>query len=300
VTVVAENRERPLGFGRRHRFLILRRISQFGVLLLFLLGPWAGLWIIKGNLNASLALGVLPLADPFVLVQSWLAGLQFGSQAVLGSLIVAVVYFLAGGRAFCAWICPINVVTDAAHWLRTRLGLRGTTRIRRNTRYGLLAVVMLLAAVTGLAAWEWVNPVSVLHRGILFGMGAGWVLIAAVFLFDLVVSQRGWCGHLCPMGAFYSLIGRYSPLRIRADRREACDNCMDCFAVCPEPQVIRPALYGAKEGVGPVIDEANCTNCGRCIDVCPKRVFRFGSRFNGHNPAISHQPDSFEQEEART
>lgn len=263
-----------------HRFLLLRRLAQFGVLGLFLLGPWAGIWIIKGNLNASLTLDLLPLTDPFVLLQSLLAGMQFGSQAILGALIVTAFWFLLGGRAFCAWLCPVNVVTDFAHWLRTRLGLKGKARIRRSARYWLLAASLALAAVTGMAAWELVNPVSILHRGIIFGMGAGWFLVLAVFIFDLAVSRRGWCGHLCPMGAFYSLIGSRSPLRVRAAGRRNCDRCMDCFEVCPEPQVINPALFGEKDGLGPVIKEANCTNCGRCIDVCSKRVFRFGTRWN--------------------
>jgi ferredoxin-type protein NapH len=71
---------------------------------------------------------------------------------------------------------------------------------------------------------------------------------------------------------------------------------MDCFDVCPEPQVIRPALFGEKDGIGPVVDEANCTNCGRCIDVCSKQVFSFGTRYKT-NP---FQPNNFEQKEART
>jgi ferredoxin-type protein NapH len=54
---------------------------------------------------------------------------------------------------------------------------------------------------------------------------------------------------------------------------------MDCFNVCPEPQVIKPALKGAPKGEGPVILDVNCTNCGRCIDVCDKDVFSFGTRF---------------------
>jgi ferredoxin-type protein NapH len=58
---------------------------------------------------------------------------------------------------------------------------------------------------------------------------------------------------------------------------------MDCFAICPEPQVIKPALKGAADGAGPVILDINCTNCGRCIDVCSKDVFRFDLRF--HNRA---------------
>jgi ferredoxin-type protein NapH len=267
-------------FWQRHRYLILRRLVQFGILGLFLLGPLAGAWIIKGNLNSSLLLETVPLTDPFVLLQSLLAGMQFGSRAILGALIVVAVYFLLGGRVFCAWVCPVNIVTDLASWCRKRLGLNGKTRIGRNTRYWILAAALLLAASTGLVVWELVNPVSVLHRGIIFGMGAGWVLILAVFLFDLAVSKRGWCGHLCPMGAFYSLLAVFSPVRVRTDNRQACDRCMDCFDVCPEPQVISPALFGKKEGRGPVIRGINCTNCGRCIDVCSKQVFTFGTRFN--------------------
>jgi len=100
---------------------------------------------------------------------------------------------------------------------------------------------------------------------------------------DLLVSRRAWCGHLCPMGAFYSLLALPSVVRVRAQRRERCDDCMDCFAVCPEPQVIRPALKGAPQGIGPVITGPNCTNCGRCIDVCTREVFNFGTRLHNRD-----------------
>ena len=49
--------------------------------------------------------------------------------------------------------------------------------------------------------------------------------------------------------------------------------------VCPKPKDIRPALKCADKGMGPVITSVNCTNCGRCIDVCTRNVFRFGGRF---------------------
>ncbi|HRD91107.1 MAG TPA: quinol dehydrogenase ferredoxin subunit NapH, partial [Accumulibacter sp.] len=42
-------------------------------------------------------------------------------------------------------------------------------------------------------------------------------------------------------------------------------------------------------GIGPVILAANCTNCGRCIDVCSKDVFAFGLRFN-NQPDDGAQP----------
>ena len=61
-------------------------------------------------------------------------------------------------------------------------------------------------------------------------------------------------------------------------RRDACNDCADCYAVCPEPLVIKPALK-AVDGAGPVIQSAQCTNCARCIDVCSKDVFAFGTRW---------------------
>ena len=118
---------------------------------------------------------------------------------------------------------------------------------------------------------------------------AGFVVsvVALVFLFDLFVSRRGWCGHLCPVGAFYGLVGHKSLLRVTASKRAACDGCMDCFAVCPENHVISPALRG-KGAETPLILSPDCTNCGRCIDVCSVDVFAFTHRFD---PRIEATPE---------
>lgn len=268
------------GWLRANKWLLARRFSQLSILALFLAGPWFGMWIVKGNLNSSLTLDVLPLTDPYLLLQTLLTGHIAETAAFIGALIVIGFYLLVGGRAYCGWVCPVNLVTDAAHWLRERLGISSASRISRTTRYWILGATLLLAAVTGSVVWELINPVSMVHRGLFFGMGLAWMVVIAVFLMDLLISRRAWCGHLCPVGAFYSLLGTHSPLRVRADLRAQCNDCMDCFAVCPEPQVIRPALKGADKSIGPVITSANCTNCGRCIDVCSKDVFRFGSRFD--------------------
>lgn len=268
------------------KWLIARRFSQLSILAAFLIGPWFGIWIVTGNLNSSLTLDVLPLTDPYVLLQSLVAGHAAETKAITGALIVLVFYLLVGGRVYCSWVCPVNIITDTAHWLREHLGISGASSLSRKTRYWLLGATIILAFATGSIAWEIINPVSMLHRGLIFGMGIAWTIIIAVFLFDLLVSRRGWCSHLCPVGAFYSLLGTHSLVRVRADAREQCDDCMDCFLVCPEQQVIRPALKGADKNIGPVITSANCTNCGRCIDVCAKDVFHFGLRFN--NNVLKH------------
>jgi ferredoxin-type protein NapH len=264
------------GWLGAHRWLLLRRLSQLSVLALFMAGPWLGWWVVKGNLSYSLTFGVVPLTDPLVLLQSLLTGHTPERNAIIGVVIVLLFYALVSGRVFCAWVCPVNVVTDAASLLRRKLDIRGGGDLPRETRYWMLGLILVLAATTGSIVWELVNPVSMLHRGLIFGMGAGWLLIAVIFLFDLFVMKRGWCGHLCPVGAFYGLLGARSVVRLSASKREDCNNCLDCFAVCPEQHVIRLPLKGAKKGISPIIFSNDCSNCGRCIDVCAKDVFTFG------------------------
>jgi ferredoxin-type protein NapH len=273
------------GWLSAHKWLLLRRFSQIGILLLFLVGPWYGLWIVKGNLSFSYTLNFLPLADPYVLLQSLATRHVPEKLALIGVAIVVSFYLLVGGRTYCSWVCPVNLVTDLANWLRVRLGLKGGAHVSRQLRYWVLGMTFVVAAVSGTIAWEMVNPVTMMHRGLIFGIGVAWAVLLAVFLLDLFVMRHGWCGRLCPVGAFYSLIGRFSLLRVKLPAREACNDCMDCFAVCPEQQVIRPALK-AIGGAPPLILEANCTNCGRCIDVCSKDVFSFGSRFGRPETAL--------------
>lgn len=278
------------GWWGAHRWLVLRRSVQLSILALFLVGPWFGWWLVKGNLNYSLTLDTVPLADPLVMLQSLLSGHVPQRNAIIGVVVVLLFYLLVGGRSYCAWVCPMNMVTDAASALRRKLDIRGGGDMPRQTRYWILGLILVLAASSGAIVWELVNPVSLLPRGLVFGMGAGWLLIAGIFLFDLFVMKRGWCGHLCPVGAFYSLLGRWSLVRVSASKREDCNNCLDCFVACPEQQVIRLPLKGANKGVGPMIVSSNCTNCGRCIDVCAKDVFTFVPRLASLAPPAPPAP----------
>lgn len=267
------------GWWLAHRFLLLRRLSQLGILALFLLGPLAGWWVVKGNLSSSLSLSVLPLTDPFVLAQVLATRHLPEASALIGAAIVVAFYAVAGGRVFCSWVCPVNGITDGAAWLRRRLRINTGRAPRGALRWWLLGAVLVASAVTGQLVWEHVNPVSMTQRALIFGGSVAWGAVAAVFLFDLLIAPRGWCGHVCPVGACYALIGSKSLLRVSTRHSSRCNDCADCYAVCPEPQVIVLPLKG-KLGAGPVITDAACTNCGRCIDVCGPDVFTLTHRFD--------------------
>lgn len=276
--LIGENRRESMaarGWLAAHKWWLLRRASQLTALAVFMAGPWLGIWLVRGNFASSEIGGVLSLSDPFVLAQSLAAGMTLAAPALAGAAIIVGFYLLVGGRAYCGWICPVNIVTDTAQWLREKTGFNRDRKLSRRTRLAILGGALLASALTGTLAWEYVNPVTLLQRALISGIGIGWALVVAVFLLDFLVSRRAWCSHLCPMGAFYGLIGRFSFTRVAAARREACTDCGACFNICPEPHVIAPALKGQGSTL---IKSGDCLNCGACIDSCHTGVFRMSTR----------------------
>jgi ferredoxin-type protein NapH len=81
-------------------------------------------------------------------------------------------------------------------------------------------MVLVTALISGSISWELVNPVTIVFRGMVFGLGLAWAVALAVLLFDLFVSDRGWCSRLCPVGAFYSLLGHTALVRVAAVQRQ--------------------------------------------------------------------------------
>ena len=59
-----------LGWWHAYRFLILRRISQLSIILMFLSGPIWQIWILKGNYSSSMLLDTVPLTDPLITAES--------------------------------------------------------------------------------------------------------------------------------------------------------------------------------------------------------------------------------------
>ena len=90
------------GWLGAHKWLFARRISQLGILALFLVGPLAGIWIVQGNLSASMTLDLLPLTDPFLLLQAMLSGNWPVLSGAVGALIV-ILHVIGLGIA-AAWL----------------------------------------------------------------------------------------------------------------------------------------------------------------------------------------------------
>lgn len=260
---------------RKYKYMILRRFTQISILSLYILANVYGLKILEGNLSSSVLFGVVPLSDPFAVLQMFVAGSVLSFDILLGAFIVTMFYLLIGGRAFCSWVCPINIITDTAGFLRAKLGLAKVQKrvfMSRDIRYYVLGISLVLSAIMGLAAFEIISPISMAHRGIVFGMGMGGGALVVIFLFDLLVHENGWCGYICPLGAFYLLNAKLSLIRVKHNA-DLCTECMRCKEVCPEKDVLFMVAKSSQS-----VLKGECTNCARCVEVCDDNALNFSIR----------------------
>jgi ferredoxin-type protein NapH len=260
--------KRVISMLRNRRWLLMRRIVQLLVISAFIIDiPEIGR-IADGNLSSSVWFGRIPLTDPFILLQSLLAASSIAVQALVGAAVITGFYALFGGRIYCSWVCPINLLTDLAYWLRQRLNVKGNLTLSREHRSVVLILSLVLSALCGTLAWEMVNPITLFQRELMWVSVGGLTILATLFLFDLLVSRRGWCGHLCPVGAFYSWLGRYGRLRVTAHEPSSCSGCSACIRACPEPHVLAPVISQK----APSVTSGDCTRCGACLDSCSTGV----------------------------
>ena len=259
-----------------YRYLFMRRLTQIGLLVLYFGANAWGWKVLQGNLSSSLILGTIPMSDPYAALQMLFAGAVLATDLLIGVGVATAFYFLIGGRAFCSWVCPINMVSDFAAFVRELIGMNKLSGVKqpasRNLRYWVLVLSLVISAIMGVTAFEFISPISMVHRGIVFGMGFGWAAVVIIFLFDLFVLKNGWCGHICPLGGFYSLLSKFSLIRVH-HLEENCTLCMKCKVVCPENQVLH--MVG-KESL-PVLS-GECTNCARCIEACDDEALEFSIR----------------------
>ena len=178
----------------------------------------------------------------------------------------------------------MNLVTDLADALRRALKLDADlVRLSKGVRYASLVTALLASAATGVAAFEAVSPQAFLWRDVVWGTGLGALSAAlGIFALDLALLRHGWCGHLCPLGAFWTVVGKVvgrvfgRSLVGIAFEKNRCTHCGNCLRVCPEPQIIRFKELEAKDR----IPTGECLNCGKCLEVCPEDALRFTVRSN--------------------
>lgn len=290
----------------KRKWLIARRTVQLLVIVLFtlplLLAGWglAGSYVggdlevatpaegvFFGSLSSSEIFG-LNLLDPFAILQVVFAAKAFDPSWLIGILPVLLVYGLIRGRAFCGWVCPVNLLVEAASWLRGKLKIEATpVKIPRRAKIGVATAVLVLSAVTCVPVFEIISPISAINKGLIFGSTAGLWLLVAILAIEIGWGGRLWCRSICPLGGFYEVLGKVGLANVRIDH-EACIACNKCKDVClADPAILDPAI----EGADCIVRAGDCMACGSCVEACPTAALSISLGKPGRLPSPSDGKD---------
>lgn len=193
----------------------------------------------------------------------------FGTVLLFGTLF---------GRLICGFLCPFGFIQELLHKIpspKPKLPAK-LDRIARFGKYAALAAVLILPAILtdayGIGApffCKYICPAGTLEGGIPLALTNTAVQSALGFLFSwkmfvlllvLVGSVficRPFCKYLCPLGAFYGLLNRFSVYRMEVDA-EVCVGCGKCERECKMGVKVREN-----------INSPECIRCGECREGCP-------------------------------
>ncbi len=269
---------------KRPSYRMKRWILVFIIHLLFFLSFFIDIQVLEGTLNGSRFLG-FHLIDVFTTLQMFAAEHHIHTNIIIGVTTIIVFYLLVGGRSYCAWVCPYGVLSEIAEKLHNTLVNKKIIKERKfdhRIKYLFWAMFLILAAVDGYLVFETFSVVGIMSRFITYGWSLALVWVLVVFLIEVFFARRAWCSYVCPIGTTYGMIGKASALRI--EWNDNCDHCMVCSDVCFENQVleITKAKYDKQREENGITREyitgADCTLCGRCVDVCHADALKFDFR----------------------
>jgi len=180
------------------------------------------------------------------------------------------------GRIFCGWLCHIGQAYDLLASLYRKLGIPMGAF---SPRWGTLAATAILihyflveAVVnridpepeTFAVAWGAVEPWALLP---------GWfwsvaTLALALLLMPAAFGPRPFCRMLCPWGVALGAFNRLSPYKIR--RTGHCTLCGECTRACPMDLDVSRQINSRFH-----VAANACVNCMQCVAVCPENALGF-------------------------
>ncbi len=261
-----------------------RWILVIAIHLLFFLSFAIDIQTLEGTLSGSRFLG-FHLIDIYTNMQLALATYHIPINMVIGTVTIVVFYMLVGGRSYCSWVCPYGRLSESGEKWHNTLVTKKIIKERKfdhRVRYIFWAMFLVTAFTSGYLVFETINVVGIMSRAIAYGWSLGLVWVLVVLAFEVFYSRRAWCTYICPIGTTYGMIGKVAALRV--EWNDNCDHCMVCHDVCFENQVleITKAKYDKQREEKGITKEyitgADCTLCGRCIDVCHEDALSFDFR----------------------
>ncbi len=254
---------------------VIRRFVLLAVIILFLL-QFFKLKALVGGLSGSLVVWSLTFLDIFAYFETLIASLEFTQQAFFSAIPLIAVYLIFG-RAFCGWVCPMDLIFElvnrAKKWRKMKLNIP--------PYIGYILVLLFFASSFFAEMPIFTNYLS--HLTNFFRMLTSGVFLSlnlpvdkTVFYFSGGViffllgleyfSPRLWCRVLCPLGKTYGLFNKVSLLKLKIEGGR-CAHCNVCEQLCYMDVKISYVNEVA-------LRDSNCIYCGRCTENCGEKIIK--------------------------
>ena len=271
---------------------IWRRIIQTGVAVFFIMLPILnaeGFSFIWGNF-LNIHVGSLTFSDPLAVLQVIVKNQYLPVGLLISAGMVLVIAFCLG-TVFCSWICPFGLLSELVNSLACRVWpwKSSLCKIRKNG-FAVKAVVFCAGFlfVCGFCSSPVLNLMSLpFQYSNIFQyffiqkyLSAAIWFIAAILLVEFLFRTRLWCRWICPQSVLLTVAKLFNPFRLKVVfEKEKCVGskapylCQKACSLDLDPKRLNSRI------------EAQCTNCGDCVDACRKTggalALGFGRRKKG-------------------
>jgi polyferredoxin len=205
-------------------------------------------------------------------------GTILGGFANISSMVVLwLVATLVLGRGFCSWGCFYGGWDDGFSRFRKKLVIKKISDSWKWMPFAVLIMVSLTAALTLIPTYcDWICPfkavtefeqVTSVESAAKTGVFIS-LFVGLVIVLPIMTRKRTQCSFLCPLGAINTLSNKVTPFIIKIDKK-VCSECLKCVEVCP---LFALSPEGIKNGNVSIF----CSKCGKCVDACSKKAIHFG------------------------
>lgn len=212
--------------------------------------------------------------------------------AVLGTILGIYALTAWGGRVFCGWVCPHNtwlesvfrpleqLIEGRSNQRRSadRKGPSAKKILRKTLKWTVFVAIAFVMANTSIA-WvisgarlqEMVQHEPASNPGLFIGM----IVMTALFAFNFGWFREQTCLIVCPYGRLQGVLLDKLTLIVGYDKKRGeprgrlgtsgagdCTNCRRCVTVCPTGIDIRDGL------------QLECIGCTACIDACDDQMLK--------------------------
>jgi len=188
----------------------------------------------------------------------------------LVEFVAVMLLTIVMGRWFCGWLCAFGAYNDLIYFISRKVFKvkfkvnEKVDSILKYVKYVVLVFIIIvswtmgssiLASTSPWDAFGQITAPSTIFSSLLIGL-----ILLVLITIGAFFIERFFCRYLCPLGAVFSIISRFSITKINKPKAD-CGKCRACTNKCSMGLNLYK-VNGVRGG--------DCINCLKCTEVCPR------------------------------